>query len=283
MFKKTGKLLSLFLLLLISFIYTDKVFKEARLNDPIMKEVMSYKKDNDINPVEPIIKDDEMILGFSGIIIDEKKSYKKMKENDKFDKENIVYENKLPNTTISKTYEYYIRQGNPSKKSVAIIFKVKDSNNIDSILSLLNKNEIKANFFVDGAWLEKNVSDAFNINEYNNELYNLGYNGIYDKTMINVTNNLIESITLKDSLFCLNENKNNEQKEICKKKKMHTIYPSIINPSLTELKEKLVKGAIISYDLEEFDYSTVKLIKNIITSRGYEIEVLSKVVSEESD
>lgn len=283
MFKKTGKLLSLFLLLLISFIYTDKVFKEARLNDPIMKEVMSYKKDNDITPVEPIIKDDEMILGFSGIIIDEKKSYKKMKENDKFDKENIVYENKLPNTTISKTYEYYIRQGNPSKKSVAIIFKVKDSNNIDSILSLLNKNEIKANFFVDGAWLEKNVSDAFNINKYNNELYNLGYNGTYDKTMINVTNNLIESITLKDSLFCLNENKNNEQKEICKNKKMHTIYPSIINPCLTELKEKLVKGAIISYDLEEFDYSTVKLIKNIITSRGYKIEVLSKVISEESD
>ena len=280
MFKKTSKLLSLFFLLLISFVYTDKVFKEAKLNDPIMKEVISYKENNDIKPVEPIIKDDEIVLGFSGIIIDENKSYKKMKENDKFDKKNIVYENKFPNTTISKTYEYYIRQGNPSKKNVAIIFKVKDSNNIDSVLSLLNKNEIKANFFVDGAWLEKNVSDAFNINEYGNELYNLGYNGTYDKTMINVTNNLIESITLKDSLFCLNENKNDSEKEICKKKKMHTIYPTIINPTLIELKEKLVKGAIISYDLEEFDYSTVKLIKNIITSRGYTIEVLSKVVSE---
>ena len=65
MFKNTIKLVSLFLLLLLSFIYTDKVFNEARSNDPLMKEVISYKKAHDVKPVEPKIKDDEMILELS--------------------------------------------------------------------------------------------------------------------------------------------------------------------------------------------------------------------------
>ena len=47
MFKSTIKLLSLLLLLIFSFIYTDKVFDEARKNDPIMKQVINYKKKND--------------------------------------------------------------------------------------------------------------------------------------------------------------------------------------------------------------------------------------------
>ena len=75
LFKNTIKLVSLFLLLLLSFIYTDKVFNEARSNDPLMKEVISYKRVHDVKPVEPKIKDDEMILGMSGLIINEEKSY----------------------------------------------------------------------------------------------------------------------------------------------------------------------------------------------------------------
>ena len=91
MFKSTIKLLSLLLLLIFSFIYTDKVFDEARKNDPIMKQVINYKKKNDKNVIEPTIKDDEIILGMSGLVVDEELSYKKMKSEDSFSKKNIVY------------------------------------------------------------------------------------------------------------------------------------------------------------------------------------------------
>lgn len=280
MFKNTGKLAGLFLLLLLSFIYTDKVFDSARNSDPVMKNIISYKQKNDVLGVEPIINDDEIVLGYSGLVVDEEKSYKKMKEDDTFDEDKIVFKQALPKTTISKTYDYYIRQGNPSKKQVAVIFKITSSKQLDELLKLVAKTGAKVSFFVDGAWLENNVETAFSIINLGSELYNLGYNGNYDKSMISNTNNLIESISLRDSNLCLNDDKNDEEKEVCKKKKMHTIMSTLSNPSINELKSGLVKGAIISYDLNVFDLDLFEIILNTISSRGYEISPLSTVISE---
>ena len=281
MFKNTIKLVSLFLLLLLSFIYTDKVFNEARSNDPLMKEVISYKRAHDVKPVEPKIKDDEMILGMSGLIINEEKSYKNMKEDDSFNKQKLVYDKTKPNTSITKTYDYYITNG-ISKNMVSIIFKVNNSTNVSELLSILAKTDVTVNFFIDGSYLEKNVETAFSMVNLNSEIYNLGYDNKYSKKMISVTNNLIESITLKDSLFCLNEVKNDNYKDICASKKMLTISPTLVNPSITDLKKDLSKGVMIVYDLDEFDTSKFNFIIDVIESRGYKIKGLSKLIIENS-
>ena len=281
MFKNVIKLASLFLLLLLSFIYTDKVFNEARGNDPLMKEVISYKMAHDVKPVEPKIKDDEMILGMSGLIINEEKSYKNMKEDDSFNKQKLVYDKAKPNTSITKTYDYYITNG-ISKNMVSIIFKVNNSTNVSELLSLLAKTNVTVNFFIDGSYLEKNVETAFSMVNLNSEIYNLGYDNKYSKSMISVTNNLIESITLKDSLFCLNSGKNDDYKDICASKKMLTISPKLVNPSISDLKKNLSKGVMIAYDLDEFDTSKFNFIINVIESRGYKIKGLSKLINENS-
>lgn len=281
MFKNTIKLVSLFLLLLLSFIYTDKVFNEARSNDPLMKEVISYKRAHDVKPVEPKIKDDEMILGMSGLIINKEKSYKNMKEDDSFNKQKLVYDKTKPNTSITKTYDYYITNG-ISKNMVSIIFKVNNSTNVSELLSLLAKTNVTVNFFIEGSYLEKNVETAFSMVNLNSEIYNLGYDNKYSKSMISVTNNLIESITLKDSLFCLNSAKNDDYKNICASKKMLTISPTLVNPSITDLKKNLSKGVMIVYDLDEFDTSKFNFIINVIESRGYKIKGLSKLINENS-
>lgn len=281
MFKKAIKLASLFLLLLLSFIYTDKVFNEARGNDPLMKEVISYKRAHDVKPVEPKIKDDEMILGMSGLIINEEKSYKNMKEDDSFNKQKLVYDKAKPNTSITKTYDYYITNG-ISKNMVSIIFKVNNSTNVSELLSLLAKTNVTVNFFIDGSYLEKNVETAFSMVNLNSEIYNLGYDNKYSKSMISVTNNLIESITLKDSLFCLNSAKNDDYKDICASKKMLTLSPKLVNPSISDLKKNLSKGVMIAYDLDEFDTSKFNFIINVIESRGYKIKGLSKLINENS-
>lgn len=280
MLKNISKLTGLFLLLLLSFIYTDKVFSEARNNDPLMKEVINYKEENDVKPLEPTITGDEMILGLSGLEVNQKESYKNMKQEDEFDKEKIVYDNTYPKTSISNNYDYYITKGNNKKENVSIIFKVSSSKNIDEILKLISQSNVPVNFFIDGLFLEKNVETAFSMINLDCEIYNLGYDGKYDKSMISVTNNLIESITLKDSNLCLNENKNNSQKNICSDKKMLSIMPTVVNPDIIELKRKLDKGIIILYDLSYFDYSNFNLIVNTITSRGYEIVGLSSLIKE---
>lgn len=281
MFKNTIKLVSLFLLLLLSFIYTDKVFNEARSNDPLMKEVISYKRAHDVKPVEPKIKDDEMILGMSGLIINEEKSYKNMKEDDSFNKQKLVYDKTKPNTSITKTYDYYITNG-ISKNMISIIFKVNNSTNVSELLSILAKTDVTVNFFIDGSYLEKNVETAFSMVNLNSEIYNLGYDNKYSKSMISVTNNLIESITLKDSLFCLNSAKNDDYKDICSSKKMLSLSPKLVNPSITDLKKNLSKGVMIVYDLDEFDTSKFNFIINVIESRGYKIKGLSKLINENS-
>ncbi len=280
MLKKTSKLAGLFLLLVLSFVYTDKVFSTARNNDPVMKQVIKYKSKKDVLPTEPVITDDEIILGYSGLVVNEKASYNNMKSDDKFSEEKIVYDKKLPDKTISKTYDYYIKQGNPAKEQVSIVFKVTNDTDVDEVLKMVAKNNVKVSFFVDGAWLENNVETAFSMVNLGCEIYNLGYDGKYDKSMISVTNNLIESISLKDSNFCLNENKDDDSKNTCSKKKMHTITPTIADPSIIKLKENLVKGAIISYDLKTFDASTLSLVMKTITSRGFEVQPLSVVISE---
>lgn len=281
LFKNTIKLVSLFLLLLLSFIYTDKVFNEARSNDPLMKEVISYKRAHDVKPVEPKIKDDEMILGMSGLIINKEKSYKNMKEDDSFNKQKLVYDKTKPNTSIDKTYDYYITNG-ISKNMVSIIFKVNNSANVSELLSILAKTDVTVNFFIDGSYLEKNVETAFSMVNLNSEIYNLGYDNKYSKKMISVTNNLIESIALKDSLFCLNSTKNDNYKDICASKKMLTLSPKLVNPSITDLKKDLSKGVMIVYDLDEFDTSKFNFIINVIESRGYKIKGLSKLINENS-
>lgn len=280
MLKKTSKLAGLFLLLVLSFVYTDKVFSTARNNDPVMKQVIKYKSKKDVLPTEPVITDDEIILGYSGLVVNEKASYNNMKSDDKFSEGKIVYDKKLPDKTISKTYDYYIKQGNPAKEQVSIVFKVTNDTDVDGVLKMIAKNNVKASFFVDGAWLENNVETAFSMVNLGCEIYNLGYDGKYDKSMMSVTNNLIESISLKDSSFCLNETKDDDSKNMCSKKKMHTITPTIADPSIIKLKENLVKGAIISYDLKTFDASTLSLVMKTITSRGFEVQPLSVVISE---
>ena len=278
--KNISKLASLFLLLLLSFIYTDKVFSEARENDPIMKEVMNYKKENDIEPIEPRLHDDEIVLGLSGLVVDAKETYKNMKKDKRFDKDKIVYNSKLPEKTITKNFDYYITKGNDKKEAVSIIFKVYDNTNVDEILELASKNNVKVNFFVDGSWLDKNVETAFSMVNLDCEIYNLGYDKKYTKNMINVTNNLIESISLKDSNLCLNENKDDEAKKLCSNKKMHTITPNISNPNITDLKKNLNKGEMILFDASDYDYSKFSLMINTITSRGYEIISLSDLLKE---
>ena len=78
----------------------------------------------------------------------------------------------------------------------------------------------------------------------------------------------------------MNDEKNEEEKELCKKKKMHSILSTLNNPSINELKAGLVKGAIITYDLNSFDLDLFEIILNTIYSRGYEITSLSSVISE---
>lgn len=280
MFKNTIKLLSLFLLLIFSFIYTDKVFDEARKNDPLMKKVMNYKKKTDGNVIEPIIRDDEIILGMSGLVVDAELSYKKMKSDDKFNKKNVVYKKKLPDNSITKDNKYYITKGNGKNKKVSIILKVSNKTNINFVKSVILNSNYNLSFFIDSNFINDNLNLVYQIIDKGYEVYNYGVNGAYDGKNISKYNKLIESMSLKKALYCLNEKKNEESKEACDSKKMYSIKPNIIEPDFSSLKKEISSGSIISYDMDYLSLNDLLLSFKVITSRGYEIEKLSTLLTE---
>lgn len=280
MFKNTIKLLSLFLLLIFSFIYTDKVFDEARKNDPLMKKVMNYKKKTDGNVIEPIIRDDEIILGMSGLVVDAELSYKKMKTDDKFNKKNVVYKKKLPDNSITKDNKYYITKGNGKNKKVSIILKVSNKTNINFVKSVILNSNYNLSFFIDSNFINDNLNLVYQIIDKGYEVYNYGINGAYDGKNISKYNKLIESMSLKKALYCLNEKKNEESKEACDSKKMYSIKPNIIEPDFSSLKKEISSGSIISYDMDYLSLNDLLLSFKVITSRGYEIEKLSTLLTE---
>lgn len=280
MFKNTIKLLSLFLLLIFSFIYTDKVFDEARKNDPLMEKVMNYKKKTDGNVIEPIIRDDEIILGMSGLVVDAELSYKKMKTDDKFNKKNVVYKKKLPDNSITKDNKYYITKGNGKNKKVSIILKVSNKTNINFVKSVILNSNYNLSFFIDSNFINDNLNLVYQIIDKGYEVYNYGINGAYDGKNISKYNKLIESMSLKKALYCLNEKKNEESKEACDSKKMYSIKPNIIEPDFSSLKKEISSGSIISYDMDYLSLNDLLLSFKVITSRGYEIEKLSTLLTE---
>ena len=280
MFKNTIKLLSLLLLLIFSFIYTDKVFDEARKNDPLMHQVMNYKKKNDKNVIEPTIKDDEIILGMSGLIVDAELSYKKMKSNDSFNKKNIVYKKKLPDNSITKNNKYYITKGNSKNKKVSIILKVSYKTNTNLIKSVISSSNYNLVFFIDSNFINDNLDLVYQVIDKGYEVYNYGLNGVYDSKNISKYNKLIESMSLKKAVYCLNEEKNEESKKVCDSKKMYSIKPNIIEPDLSSLKKEISSGSIISYDLDSLSLNDLLISFKAITSRGYEIEKLSTLLTE---
>lgn len=276
--KKTIKLVSLFILVLISFIYTDKIFTMANNKDPVMKKIVKYKETNDILPVNAIIEDDTMTVGISGKIIDKKRSFKNM--NGDFNEENIIYIDKLPEISITNNYDYYISKKNTIKKEVSIIIKIKSNDNVDVLTNYLANNKVKLSVFIDGLWLENNMNKAFDIINSSSTIYNGGYNGKYDKNMIKVTNKLIKTITDNKNNFCLNESKNIDYKKICSSNKLPSIYPTLINPGLTEVKSKLDKGIIIMYDSDSINIKQLKSIVDFIKEKGYKIELLEDLLKE---
>ena len=158
--------------------------------------------------------------------------------------------------------------------------KVSYKTNTNTIKKILTSSNYNLTFFIDNNFINDNLDFVFSVINNGYEVYNYGLNGVYDKNSISKYNKLIESMSLKKAVYCLNEEKNKESKNVCDLKKMYSIKPNIIDPDLSSLKRKISSGSIVSYDLDYFSLNDLLLSFKTITSRGYEIESLSTLLTE---
>ncbi len=272
------KLTGLLVLFFFSFFYTEKVINVITEQDEIMIKIKENEEKNNIPSTNAIINKNTITPGLSGKEINIDKSYKEMKKLGTYNENMLVYTKVLPEVSINNNKNKYIRSGNKNFTEVSLIFKINKNTDLQKLLTLLDKNNTKANFFISYEYLEKHINEIEK--KKNIEYYNYGKNGTYNDEIILIANNIISKKS-NPANICLTETNTNNTLKICSENEQFTIYPEIINGTINSIKSKINNGSIISFEVTNTTLNELPLIINYINSKGYTISLLSELINEE--
>ena len=268
--------LIILLFLVFSFYYTNKIIDFLREKDPIMKNIKKTDSKYRIDSIDALIVGNNIIPGKVGKEIDYKKSFSKMKQYGAYNEILTVLKDVKPVISIDNNYDKYIISGNKEKRSISLVFKVYKDTDINTILSILDKNKVSANFFIDGTFLENNIILLKSMKKH--ELNILSYNNELDKSLFETSISYLENIIEKDVNYCLGE----EVLKLCSKLKLHTIKPSLVihNNLYREVKNNIDNSMIISIEINNYNLKELSSTIDYIKGKGYKIVLLSDLLKE---
>ncbi len=277
MLKKIFKISAVLLLVGFSFFYTEKVTLIARNSDPIMRAIKKEESHKKVSNVNPVINNDEYIMGINGCEIDVDKSYSKMRSVGEFKEELIVMKETSNDKDLT---DKYVIGGNNKEKKVSLIFIV--NKDIDSDLTnYINDKNLKVNYFIDGKYLEENMITVKFLSE-NSNIYYLGENEEYSDENMLYHNNLISMNGSNEPKYCFTSDKDNNTLKLCNDYDMVTIKSDIIKENIYKrIKDKLNNGVIFAIDSDNID--EIKVSINYILSKGYNIISLEDLLSEKNE
>ncbi|GBF11289.1 polysaccharide deacetylase family protein [Tepidibacillus sp. HK-1] len=147
--------------------------------EKLRKVIHNYAIKNNINPIEPKIdKIWKLIPGYNGLVVDEETTLKLAEKQDlqANDKIPYVWLEIEPKNGIDQLGNHPIYRGNPEKPMVSLMINVAwGTEYLESMLDILNKEQVKATFFLDGSWLKKNPNVAKKIAANGHEIGNHAY------------------------------------------------------------------------------------------------------------
>lgn len=116
------------------------------------------------------------IPGYNGVIVDVDKTLEKTLHHQDSSKIQWVYNEVKPKVDLKDLGPVPIYRGNPSKPAAALMVNVAwGTEHIPSMLQILEKEKIKATFFLDGSWLKKHPREAKMIQKKGHEIGNHAY------------------------------------------------------------------------------------------------------------
>lgn len=263
-------------LLCFSFIYTEKTVTVVKEFDEIMVQIREQNASYKVEAVDATVTSNTIIPGISGSEIDIDKSYSKMKRYGKYNEKLLEYKDVRPNISLHNNINKYIVQGNKNKNMISLLFLVESSDSISRILNTLSNKKVKATFFVDGAWVEKNNEVLIQIINEGHEIGNLGYNYSYTNSSFSWLDNKIKKVSGQKYGYCYSENDNKQTLSICSVNSNYIIRPNIIvkdNPTIT-VKDNIVPGSFISLPINETVMEELPVIIDFINSKGFSINTL---------
>ena len=281
--KKLIQVLTVLILMLFSFFYTNKSIELIRASDPLMKKIKASSEKYKIAAVDAKIIGNKIIPGKTGKEIDYQKSYTKMIQYGAYNEVLTTFKEVTPAISVDDYYDKYIVQGNSENKSVSLVFKTNTTANLQDIVNILNSKNIPGTFFIDGLLLENNTS--FFEKMTNHELELLSYDNKYDQIYFESAINYLTSLTKVSPHYCYAEYDQKEVIELCSSLKLHTIIPTIktTKEPFREVKNSLHNSAIISLPLSNITVKQLPSIIDYITQKGYTFESLALLLSESTE
>ncbi|AJY76615.1 polysaccharide deacetylase family protein [Paenibacillus beijingensis] len=126
------------------------------------------------------------VPGYNGLEIDIEQTYKAALAAGKTSSSAITYVFREipPKVSLDDLGEQPIYRGNPNKPMVSLMINVAWGNEyLDSMLNTLDREGVKATFFLDGSWLKKNPELAKTIQSRGHEMSNHAYSHPDMKTL----------------------------------------------------------------------------------------------------
>ncbi|WP_371825490.1 polysaccharide deacetylase family protein [Pontibacillus sp. ALD_SL1] len=156
----------------------DQATPVANTEDALYKEIEEKAREYGKPAEDAVIHDVwKKMPGLNGLEVDIDKSYKKMKKKGKFDESLLVYKQTKPEVSLNDLPAAPIFRGHPDKQMVSLNINVSwGEEYIPDILNILKKNKVKATFFIEGKWANKNVDLVEMIQDEGHEIGNHAYN-----------------------------------------------------------------------------------------------------------
>ena len=275
--KKIFKFFGAFIVLLMSFLYTEKAATIVKNVDEIMikiKEIYLIKKKE---PVQAKILENTIIPGINGFEVDIGKSYRKMRYSGKYNDNLLEYKTLYVTNLLSNNKDKVIISGNNQKKQVSLIFILNDEEYIDNLIRLDKKSDIS--IFISGNFAENNIKNLNQLSFRKSILGTIGYNYEYNIPDYVWLDSVVKSISNTENSYCLSLKK--ESPKECVKFNNFSIYGNpITNSFLTKTKEQLGSGKILIYNVNNSLLNEIDSILNFVNSKGYEIVKIDKLLKE---
>jgi len=200
--KKFFEYLGLFTLVCFSFFYTEKTTSVVKELDDIMIKIKEQAPSYNSEVVEALVSENTIVPGISGKEVDINSSYQKMRKMGVFNEDYFEYKYIKPKELLKNNLDKYIVGGNSKKNEVSLIFLVSERSKIEEVLNIIDKRNIKANFFVDGNWFEKNNEEVIELIEDGHNVGNLSYNKNYQDSSFIWMDTIIKKIGNQNISYC---------------------------------------------------------------------------------
>lgn len=243
------------------------------------------------------------IPGYNGLEVDIEQTYRAALASKRTEPSAIpfVYREIPPKVSLDDLGQHPIYRGNPNKPMVALMINVAWGNEyLDSMLGTLDRDGVKATFFLDGSWLKKNPGLAKEIQSRGHEMSNHAYSHPDMKTLgrqsqwnqIAKTEELLKSkLGVQNRFFAPPSGSFNETTvTVAAEQGLKTVLWTLDTvdwrkPSVSWIMERIGKGLepgslILMHPTASARDSLAGIIK-LARSRGYALGTVSQTLSPE--